>query len=109
MVLIKRQVKRTVYTYLLQEGVCVIKKDFNMPKHNDTGVKNLEAWMILRSLKDMNHVDLVYNWGYYYYYVKTEGVAFLRDELGIVEENVAPITFKNTKKSHIGRSEEDDE
>lgn len=65
--------------------------------------------MVLRSLKDKNHVDLVFNWAHYYYYVKTEGVAFLRDELGIVEENVAPITFKNTKKSHIGKAEDGDD
>merc|ERR1712072_1235198 len=109
MVLIKRAVKSTVYKYLLQEGVIVVKKDFNKPKHEETGCKNLEVWMLLRSLKDMNHVDLVYNWQYYYYYVKTEGVAYLREALGIVEENVAPITFKNTKKTHLGRAENDEE
>merc|ERR1712080_177972 len=79
------------------------------PKHSETGCKNLEVWMLLRSLKDKNYVDLVFNWQYYYYYVKTEGVAFLREALGIVEENVAPITFKNTKKSHVGRAENDEE
>merc|ERR1712159_116723 len=62
-----------------------------------------------RSLKDKNHVDLVFNWAHYYYYVKTEGVAFLRDELGIVEENVAPITFKNTKKNHVGKADNEDD
>ena len=40
-----------------------------------------------------------------YYFVKTEGVKFLRDSLGIVEENVVPITFKKTKKDFIGREE----
>merc|ERR1712080_57704 len=79
------------------------------PKHSETGCKNLEVWMLLRSLKDKNYVDLVFNWQYYYYYVKTEGVAFLREALGIVEENVAPITFKNTKKTHLGRAEADED
>merc|ERR1712080_381984 len=79
------------------------------PKHSETGCKNLEVWMLLRSLKDKNYVDLVFNWQYYYYYVKTEGVAFLREALGIVEENVAPITFKNTKKTHLGRPEAEEE
>jgi small subunit ribosomal protein S10e len=33
-----------------------------MPKHAETGCKNLEVWMLLRSLKDKNYVDLVYSW-----------------------------------------------
>ena len=37
--------------------------------------------------------------------MKTEGVAHLRDCLGITEEKVVPVTFKKTKKDFVGREE----
>ncbi len=63
--------------------------------------------MLLRSLKDRDLVELVFNWQFYYYYVKNEGVTHLREYLGILEENIAPITFKNTRKAFVGRDEEE--
>jgi small subunit ribosomal protein S10e len=45
-------------------------------------VKNLEVWMLMRSMKDKDLVELVFNWQYYYYYLKNEGVKYLRDKLG---------------------------
>ena len=100
-----REERRTVYEYLLEEGVIVLKKDFNLPEHNDTKVSNLKVWMLLRSLHSKGMVELVFNWQWYYYYVKTEGVAHLRDCLGITEDKVVPVTFKKTKKDFVGREE----
>jgi len=36
----------------------------------------------MRSLKDKGLAELIFNWGYYYYYVNINGVKFLRDSLG---------------------------
>lgn len=83
MVQIKRENRRKVYEYLLNEGVIVIKKDFTLPEHNETKVRNLEVWMLLRSMKDKDLVELVFSWQYYYYYLKNEGVKYLRDKLGL--------------------------
>ena len=107
MVLIPKKNKRTVYEYLLSEGVIVIKKDFAQKEHKDTKVPNLHAWLLLRSLLSRNYVELVFNWHHYYYYVKTEGVKFLRDQLGIYEE-VLPITFKKVKKNYFGTEEREE-
>lgn len=82
MVQIKRENRRKVYEYLLNEGVIVVKKDFMLPVHAETKVKNLEVWMLLRSMKDKDLVELVFSWQYYYYYLKNEGVKYLRDKLG---------------------------
>jgi small subunit ribosomal protein S10e len=38
MVVIMREERRKVYEYLLEEGVIVLKKDFNLPEHNDTKI-----------------------------------------------------------------------
>lgn len=62
MVQIKRENRRKVYEYLLNEGVIVVKKDFMLPLHTETGVKNLEVWMLLRSMKDKDLVELVFSW-----------------------------------------------
>ena len=65
--------------------------------------------MLLRSLKDKNLVELVFSWQYYYYYIKTEGVKYLRDKLGIGKiiyfnlgfvEEVVPFTFRKTDKNY---------
>jgi small subunit ribosomal protein S10e len=74
MVIVSRKSKRTVYEYLLTEGVIVIKKvsallriltihqDFALKEHKDTKVPNLHVWMLLKSLASRNYVELVYNW-----------------------------------------------
>ena len=64
--------------------------------HKDTEVPNLHAWVLMRSLKSKGVVEEVFNWRHHYFYVKSEGLKVLRDALGIVEENVVPITFKKT-------------
>ena len=107
MVLITKRSKRAVYEYLLNEGVIVIKKDFSLKEHKDTKVPNLHAWMLLRSLLSRNCVELVFNWNHYYYYLKTEGVKFLREALGITEE-VIPITYKKVKKNYFGAEEREE-
>lgn len=35
-------------------------------------------------MKDKDLVEVVFSWQYYYYYLKNEGVKFLRDRLGIL-------------------------
>jgi small subunit ribosomal protein S10e len=60
---------------------------------------------MMRSLKSRGVVDEVFNWRHHYFSVKTEGLKVLRDALGIVEQNIVPITFKKTKKDHMGKEE----
>lgn len=69
MVQIQKADKKAVYRYLLQEGVMVIHKNFSSAPHKGTNVPNIQVWMILRSLKDRNFVDLVFNWQYFYYFL----------------------------------------
>jgi len=59
---------------------------------------------MMKSLSSKGLVDLVFNWHYYYYFLKTEGVKHLREVLGIGEE-VIPITHKKVKKSYAGKEE----
>jgi small subunit ribosomal protein S10e len=93
MVQIQRADKKSVYKYLLQEGVVVIHKDNSDTPHKGTNVANIQVRMLLRSLKDRGFVDLVFNWQYFYYFVNNEGKKYLSEFLGLTEE-VVPLTWK---------------
>jgi len=93
MVQIQKAEKKTVYRYLLQEGVIVLHKDYTSQPHKGTNVPNIHVRTLLRSLKDRGLVDLVFNWQYYYYFINTEGKKFLTEYLGLTEE-VVPLTWK---------------
>lgn len=93
MVLVQKADKKTVYTYLLQEGVIVFHKDFSTTAHKGTGVQNIHVRMLLRSLKDRGYVDLVFNWQYFYYFLNAEGKKYISEYLGLTED-VVPLTWK---------------
>lgn len=93
MVLVAKSDKKTVYRYLLQEGVIVLHKDYSTQPHKGTGVANISVRMLLRSLKDRGFVDLVFNWQYFYYFLNAEGKKYVSEYLGLTEE-VVPLTWK---------------
>lgn len=104
MVLIDKLTKRKVYRYLLSEGVIVIKKDYSLTPHKDTDVPNLYVWMLLRSLKSKDFVELVFNWQYNYFFLNNEGTKYLNEFLGITE-HVQPHTWKNDDRQYEIRDE----
>ena len=53
--------------------------------------------MLLRSLKDRGHVELIFNWQYYYYFLNDNGKKYLAEFLGLTEE-VVPLTWKKDEK-----------
>ena len=61
------------------EGVLVAKKDYNLPKHEDLDVPNLEVIKALQSLTSKGLVKTQFSWQYYYYTVTPEGVEYLRE------------------------------
>ena len=111
MVLVSRAEKRAIFTYLLKEGVIVVRKDAYLPRHqNIEGVANLKVMMIVKSLVSMGYLTQVFNWQWLYYTVTNKGVTFLAKALG-VSGNVVPSTHK-TKKTAIvapAKAEGDDE
>jgi len=83
MVLVSREEKRAIYSYLLREGVVVVKKDSYLPTHqNIPGVTNLKVMMIVKSLKSRGYLQDVFNWQWSYYTVTNSGVNFLVKSLG---------------------------
>ena len=83
MVLVSRAEKRAIFTYLLKEGVIVVRKDAYLPKHQDLeGVANLKVMMIVKSLTSQGYLQGVFNWQWNYYTVTSKGVQFLVKTLG---------------------------
>merc|ERR1711907_405444 len=103
MVLVSKEQKRQVFTYLLKEGVIVVKKDAYMPAHAQvSSVPNLQVMMIVKSLKSRGCLNEVYNWGWMYYFLTDDGVAFLIKALGLpADAKILPATFEKKKKKLI--------
>ena len=104
MVLVSKDNKRVIFTYLLREGVIVVKKDAYLQQHQQvTSVPNLHVMMITKSLKSRGFLNEVYNWGWRYYFLTNDGVAYLIKELGLpVDAKILPAT--HTKKKVVTKS-----
>lgn len=97
MVLVSREEKRAIFSYLLREGVIVVRKDSYLPVHQHIeGVANLKVMMIVKSLKSRGHLQDVFNWQWCYYTVTNSGVNYLVKALG-VPADVIPSTYKKKK------------
>ena len=98
MVLVSRESRRAIFTYLLREGVIVVKKDAYLPKHQQLeSVPNLHAMMVVKSLKSRGYLNEVYTWGWSYYFLTNAGVKYLIQELGLpADAKIVPNT--HTKK-----------
>jgi len=82
MVLVSKAEKRAIYTYLLKEGVIVVRKDSYLPRHHTLEVPNLKVMMIVKSLTSQGFLTQVFNWQWNYYTVTNKGVTFLAKALG---------------------------
>lgn len=67
--------------------------DFNLPKHPEVGVPNLQVIKACQSLDSRGYVKTRYNWSWYYYTLTNEGVEYLREWLHLPAE-VVPATHK---------------
>merc|ERR1712224_859039 len=78
---------------LLNEGVCTCKKE-NTGKHEATKLDNLKVWMVLRSMESRGFLSNVFSWQHNYFSVTSEGIEWLRQQLGIANEKVYPKTHQ---------------
>eukprot|EP00536_Pseudo-nitzschia_multiseries_P011280 jgi/Psemu1/308046/fgenesh1_kg.375_\ len=105
---IPKENRIAVYSYLFQEGVCVVKKDTKSDKHpHIEGPNNLEVLMLMKSLASKNYVRVTFSWQYNYCYLTDEGIEYLRTYLALPAE-IVPATHKQTNKRPEGRDREED-
>ena len=99
MVLVSKAEKRAIFTYLLKEGVIVVRKDSYLPRHQSiTDVPNLKVMMIVKSLVSQGYLNQVFNWQWNYYTVTNKGVTFLAKALG---KSYFEFTFSPTLSHYL--------
>ncbi len=103
MVKVSTKDRRKIFEYLLQEGVFTCKKD-NVGKNEILDIKNLECFLVMRSLLSKKYVTEIFNWQWHYYFLKPEGIKFLREYLGLPDTLIP-----NTHKQEVGKTEENNE
>lgn len=89
--LIPKENTKKIYTYVLTEGVIVVKKD-TLGKHHDLAIPNLQVMLTMKSMKSRGLVDEQFAWHHHYYVLKDEGIMWLRNYLHL-PESVVPATM----------------
>ncbi|KAF3643386.1 40S ribosomal protein S10, partial [Capsicum annuum] len=93
--------RREISKYLFQEGVCFAKKDYNLAKHPNIDVPNLQVIKLMQSFKSKEYVRETFAWMHYYWYLTNDGIEFLRTYLNLPSE-IVPATLKKSAKP-LGR------
>ncbi|KAL5701703.1 40S ribosomal protein S10-A [Ranunculus cassubicifolius] len=99
--IIPKQNRLEISKYLFQEGVLYAKKDFNLAKHPDIDVPNLQVIKLMQSFKSKEYVRETFAWMHYYWYLTNDGIEFLRTFLNLPSE-IVPATLKKSSKP-LGR------
>lgn len=73
-----------------------VKDDANAPKHNELEVPNLHVMKLCQSLCSRGYLKKRYSWQWFYYFLTNEGIAYLREYLGNLPEEVIPKTHVKT-------------
>ncbi|KAK6920078.1 Plectin/S10, N-terminal, partial [Dillenia turbinata] len=89
--------RREISKYLFQEGVCYAKKDYNLAKHPEIDVPNLQVIKLMQSFKSKEYVRETFAWMHYYWYLTNEGITFLRNYLNLPSE-IVPNTLKRSAR-----------
>ncbi|CAI7851880.1 unnamed protein product [Closterium sp. NIES-53] len=79
------------------EGVLFAEKDFNLPKHPELEVPNLQVIKLMQSFKSKGFVRETFAWRHYYWYLTNEGIEHLRDYLNLPSE-IVPATLKKSSR-----------
>ncbi|KAL7257805.1 hypothetical protein ACSBR1_004004 [Camellia fascicularis] len=70
------------------KGVFYLKKDYNLAKHPDIDVPNLQVIKLMQSFKSNEYLRETFAWMHYYWYLTNDGIEFLRTYLNFPIEIV---------------------
>ena len=77
------------------EGVLYAKKDYNLAKHPEIDVPNLQVIKLMQSFKSREYVRETFAWQHYYWYLTNDGIEYLRTFLNLPSE-IVPATLKKS-------------
>jgi hypothetical protein len=82
---------------VVAEGVLYAKKDYNLAKHPQIDVPNLQVIKLMQSFKSKEYVRETFSWQYYYWYLTNDGIEHLRNYLNLPSE-IVPATLKKSAR-----------
>ena len=94
--IIPKKNKILVYNNIFSEGVIAVADNAMLPKHCDLDLPNLQVMKLCQSLCSRGYLKKRYSWRWYYYFLTNEGLAYMRDYLGNLPEEVVPKTHVQT-------------
>ncbi|KAJ7532979.1 hypothetical protein O6H91_13G027800 [Diphasiastrum complanatum] len=87
--LISKKNRVEVYKYLF--------KDYNLAKHPEIDVPNLQVIKLMQSFKSKEYVKESFAWLHYYWYLTNDGIEYLRTFLNLPSE-IVPATLKKSAR-----------
>lgn len=83
-----------IFIFCVIEGVLVAEKDFKKQSHSEElPYPNYQVIKLMTSLKSRGYVNETFNWNHYYWYLKDEGIEYLREYLHL-PPGIVPNTLK---------------
>ncbi|KAG6526373.1 hypothetical protein ZIOFF_016356 [Zingiber officinale] len=95
--IIPKKNRHEICKYLFQEGVLYAKKDYNLAKHPEIDVPNLQVIKLMQSFKSREYVRETFAWQHYYWYLTNDGIEYLRTFLNLPSE-IVPATLKKSAR-----------
>ncbi|KAJ2964859.1 hypothetical protein NQZ79_g280 [Umbelopsis isabellina] len=102
--LISKENRKLIYEALFKgedsffsNGVLVAPKDYNLSKHQEIDVPNLQVVKAMQSLTSRGYVKTQFSWQWYYYSLTNEGIDYLREFLHLPTE-IVPATLKRAAR-----------
>jgi small subunit ribosomal protein S10e len=100
---IPKENRKKIFEYLYQEGVLVAQKNYNLPKHPEIDVPNLQVIKALQSLTSQGYCKTQFSWQYYYYSLTNEGIEYLRNYLHLPSTIVPKPLLKQSTTTSTSR------
>ena len=79
------------------EGLLYAKKDYNLAKHPEMDVPNLQVIKRMQIFKLREYVRETFAWQHYYWYLTNDGIEYLRTYLNLPSE-IVPATLKKSAR-----------
>nr|XP_043616120.1 40S ribosomal protein S10-1-like [Erigeron canadensis] len=79
------------------EGVCFTKKNYNLAKHPEIDVPNLQLIKLMQSFKSKEYVKETFAWMHYYWFLTNDGIELLRTYLNLPSDIVSATLKKSAK------------
>jgi small subunit ribosomal protein S10e len=95
---------RQIHKRLFNDGVLTAEKKLEAKHPEFVDIPNLHVIKLMQSMASRGYVRTQFNWQVYYWFLKDEGINYLREQLHL-HADVIPLTLKPTTTRSLPSSE----